>query len=221
MPSLLQGALIAIVVVICAEVIGTTVGLLLALCRLAKTRWLSWPALVYVDVIRGTPMLVQILIAYFGVPGLVMSITGEPFSTNETFNDYFPYIAGIAALGFNSAAYVSEIYRTAIGNIDKGQSEAARALGLSRFQTLRHIVLPQAFRWAIPPLGNEFITLLKDTSLLSAISVIEVVRAGQLYTARTAAVFPTYIGIALVYLAMTLVVSYGLRTLERKLKVPG
>ena len=73
MPSLLQGALIAIVVVICAEVIGTTVGLLLALCRLAKTRWLSWPALVYVDVIRGTPMLVQILIAYFGVPGLVMS----------------------------------------------------------------------------------------------------------------------------------------------------
>jgi His/Glu/Gln/Arg/opine family amino acid ABC transporter permease subunit len=221
MPSLLDGAKIAIEVVICAELIGTIVGLLLALCRLAKTRWLSWPALVYVDVIRGTPMLVQILIIYFGIPGLVMSITGEPFSTNETVNNYYPYIAGIVALGFNSAAYVSEVYRTAISSIDKGQTEAARALGLSRLQTMRHVVLPQAFRWAIPPLGNEFITLLKDTSLLSTISVIEVVRAGQLYTSRTAAVFPTYIGIALVYLVMTLVISFGLRALERKLKVPG
>ena len=214
MPSLLQGAGIAIVVVICAEAIGTTVGLLLALCRLAKTRWLSWPALVYVDLIRGTPMLVQILIAYFGVPSLVSSITDEPFDLN-------PYAAGIAALGLNSAAYVSEIYRTAIGNIDKGQTEAARALGLSWYQTMRHIILPQAFRWAIPPLGNEFITLLKDTSLLSVIAVLEIVKQGQLYMARTYAVFPTYLAIALVYLVMTLTITTGLRYLERKLKVPA
>ncbi|HLL89007.1 MAG TPA: amino acid ABC transporter permease [Tepidisphaeraceae bacterium] len=214
MPALIRGAGIAIVVVVCAELVGTVVGLGVALLRLSGRRALSVPALVYVDLIRGTPMLVQILFVYFGLPALVSGVTGQPFNVN-------PFVAGVLALGANSGAYVSEIYRTAIGSIDRGQAEAAKALGLSRSETFRYVVFPQAFRWAVPPLGNEFITLLKDTSLLSVIAVMEVVKEGQLYAARTYQVFPTYLAIALVYLAMTVTISSVLRVVERKLKVPA
>ncbi len=214
MPALLKGAWIAVYVVVAAEAIGISFGLLIALARLSKSRWLTWPALAYVDLIRGTPMLVQILFLYFGVPSLVSTVTGNPWNIS-------PILAGILALGFNSAAYVSEVFRTAIGSIDKGQYEASRALGLTRFQTFRYVVLPQAFRWAIPPLGNEFITLLKDTSLLSVIGVAEILKEGQLYAARTYAIFPTYVGIAIVYIILTLSIANVLRFVERKLKVPA
>lgn len=214
MPELLRGAGTAILVVLCAETIGTILGLGLALCRLSGTRLLRWPALVYVDLFRGTPMLVQILFVYFALPDLLGHLTGQKY--------IIPALAaGIAALGLNSAAYVSEVYRAAIIAIDKGQIEASRALGLSRFQTMRHIVLPQAFRLAIPPLGNEFITLLKDTSLLSVISVSEILYQGQIYGSRTYAVLPSYLGVAIVYLALTLPTTAALRGLEKKLKVPA
>jgi polar amino acid transport system permease protein len=221
MPLLVRGAGIAVTVVLCAEVLGTVLGLGLALLRLSGRWWLSASALVYVDVIRGTPMLVQILFIYFGIPSLFSAATGRVFSLGSWFDDYYPYIAGISALGLNSAAYVSEIYRTAISSIDKGQAEAARALGLSRVQTFRFVVFPQAFRWAVPPLGNEFITLLKDTSLLSVIAVMEIVKQGQLYMARTYAVFPAYLAVALVYLVMTFTIATALRFVERKMRVPG
>jgi polar amino acid transport system permease protein len=214
MPHLVRGTGIAVGVVVASELLGTVLGLFLALCRLSGRWALILPALVYVDIIRGTPMLVQILFVYFGVPALVSGVTGHPFNIP-------PLVAGIAALGCNSGAYVSEIYRTAIGSIDRGQTEAAKALGMTRTQTFRFVVFPQAFRWAIPPLGNEFITLLKDTSLLSVIAVLEVVKEGQLYMARTYAVFPTYLAIAIVYLVMTVTISVGLRQVERKLRVPG
>lgn len=214
MPALVRGGVIAVFVVVCSELIGTMLGLAIALCRLSRRKLLSIPSLVYVDLVRGTPMLVQILFVYFGLPSLISSITGQPFNIH-------PLVAGISALGLNSAAYVSEIYRTAISSIDKGQTEAAKALGLSSLQTFRYVIFPQAFRWAVPPLGNEFITLLKDTSLLSVIAVMEVVKEGQLYMARTYAVFPTYLGIALVYVLMTLSITSVLRVVERRLARPG
>ena len=220
MPSLLRGAGIAVVVVACAELVGTTVGLLVALLRLSGRWWLSVPALVYVDLIRGTPMLVQILFLYFGVPGLVSGLTGRPFTLGPLLDEYYAYIAGVAALGLNSAAYVSEIYRATIGGVDRGQAEAAKALGLSPVQVFRYVVFPQALRVAVPPLGNEFVTLLKDTSLLSVIAVAEVVKHGEIYRARTFAVFPTYLAVAIVYVAMTVTITAGLRVLERKLTIP-
>lgn len=220
MPNLLRGAGIAVAVVACAELIGTTLGLLVALLRLSGRRWLSVTALVYVDLVRGTPMLVQILFLYFGVPGLVSGITGRPFTLGPALDEYYPYVAGVTALGLNSSAYVSEIYRATLGAVDRGQTEAAKALGLSAGQTFRFVVFPQAFRVAVPPLGNEFVTLLKDTSLLSVIAVAEVVKEGEIYRARTYAVFPTYLAVALVYVAMTVTITAGLRVLERKLKIP-
>lgn len=263
MPDLWRGAIVAVMVVIVAELIGVTIGLTLALMRLSGRRLLAWPAIGYVDLIRGTPMMVQILFFFFAVPALYKAATGAdlnpglwidenlpsltrlgdwlfrehwptigigdwvltkpsefPFEWRYWYNDYFPFLAGTLALGLNSGAYVSEVFRTAIGSIDRGQSEAARALGLTRRQTFRFVIFPQAFRWAIPPLGNEFVTLLKDTSLLFYIGVVEILKTGQDYMARTYAVFPTYVAIAIVYIILTMSVSYALRYVEKRLKVP-
>ena len=213
MPHLIKGAGISLFVALIAELIGTALGLLLALVRLYGPVWLRIPAIAYVDLMRGTPMLVQILFAYFALPSLISQVTGHSF-------DIQPLHAGIVALGLNSAAYVSEVYRSTIGSIDRGQSEAARSLGLNWRQAMRYVVLPQAFRIAVPPLGNEFITLVKDTSLLSVIAVNEIVKEGQIYIGRTYAAFPAYLGIALTYLLMTVTISALLRQLERRLRIP-
>lgn len=213
LPELAKGAGIAVLVVLIAEAIGTVLGLGLALMRLSGSRALSIVAGTYVDLIRGTPMLVQILFVYFGIPSLISSLRGAPFNPD-------PIASGTLALGLNSAAYVSEIYRAVLSSIDRGQNEAACALGFSPVQRFRYIIFPQAFRIAIPPLGNEFITLLKDTSLLSVIAVMEIVKAGQLYMARTYAVFPAYLAVALVYVLLTLTITNILRVVERRMKLP-
>lgn len=213
LPELAKGAGIAVLVVLIAETMATVLGLGLALMRLSGSRALSIVARVYVDLIRGTPMLVQILLLYFGVPSLISAMTGSPFNPD-------PLVAGTLALGLNSAAYVSEIYRATLGSIDRGQGEAACALGLSPVQRFRYVIFPQAFRIAIPPLGNEFVTLLKDTSLLSVIAVMEIVKVGQLYMARTYAVFPTYVAIALTYVILTFAITSILRVVERRMTLP-
>jgi His/Glu/Gln/Arg/opine family amino acid ABC transporter permease subunit len=213
LPDLAKGAGIAVVVVVSAEVMGTVLGIGLALMRLSNRRLLSRVAALYVDLIRGTPMLVQILFVYFGIPALISTLRGSPFNPD-------PIVAGTLALGLNSAAYVSEIYRAALNSIDRGQTEAGCALGFSSVQRFRYIIFPQAFRVALPPLGNEFVTLLKDTSLLSVIAVMEIVKAGQLYMARTYAVFPAYLAIALVYVLLTLGITSVLRIVERRMKLP-
>lgn len=128
-------------------------------------------------------------------------------------------MAAIIACSINSGAYVAEIFRAGIQSIEKGQMEAARSLGMTRGQAMRYVILPQAFRRVVPPLGNEFIALMKDTSILSAIGVEELVRKGQLYVAVTYQPFPIYMGIALVYLVLTLTISRWVAYTERRLGV--
>lgn len=130
-----------------------------------------------------------------------------------------PQMAAIIACSINSGAYVAEIFRAGIQSIEKGQMEAARSLGMTRGQAMRYVILPQAFRRVVPPLGNEFIALMKDTSILSAIGVEELVRKGQLYVAVTYQPFPIYMGIALVYLVLTLTISRWVAYTERRLGV--
>jgi ABC-type amino acid transport system permease subunit len=152
------------------------------------------------------------LIIYIGIPNLLFVITKQQMPINV-------YVAGIAACAINSGAYVAEIVRAGIQSIDRGQSEAARSLGMTRTQTMRYIILPQAIKRIIPPLGNEFIAMLKDTSLLSVIGVEELTRKGQLFIAVTFAPFPVYLGILLMYLAMTLSISRLIALAERRLAV--
>ncbi|KKG12725.1 MULTISPECIES: amino acid ABC transporter permease [unclassified Methanosarcina] len=166
----------------------------------------------YIDFIRGTPLFVQILLFYYGIPGLIFGLTGEPFMID-------PIIAGIAVCSINSGAYNAEIIRAGIKSVDRGQMEAARSLGMTERQAMREVIVPQAVRLIIPPLGNEFIALLKDSSLLAIISVHELSKNGMLYVSKTFATFPTYISVALVYLALTMGISRVLNYIERRLGV--
>lgn len=187
LPVLLQGAVVTIVISVISMFFATIFGFLGALGRLSRVAPIRWVALIYVEVIRGTPILVQLLLWGYGVSTAFSNIGFDPYNVaysimtalqsnsllppSQTFDAAF---YGILALSFNYGAYLTEVFRTGIESVDKGQGEAAMSLGMSPFQTLRHIILPQAVRITIPPFTNYFITLVQDSALLSVIGgVIE------------------------------------------------
>lgn len=223
-PHLIKGAIITLRITALAVFFGLIIGVFLGLGRIAKAdaraslfekfATFSWKAFstAYVDFIRGTPLLIQIFIIYFGLPQLIREITGNPFRIDAL-------TAGVLASSINSGAYVAEIVRAGVQSIERGQMEAARSLGLNKWHAMRYIILPQALKRIIPPLGNEFIAMLKDTSLLAVIGVVELTRAGQLYTAVNYQPFPVYIGIAIIYFIMTFTISRLVDYTERRLGV--
>ena len=211
-PYLVKGAGYTIGMTTVSIFFGGIIGLFICLAKMSKNRFARSIGSAYVDLLRGTPLLVQILFIYFGIPNLLRELLGGSYAMH-------PLLAGGIAFSLNSGAYMAEIFRGGIQSIDYGQMEAARSLGLNYIQSMRHVILPQAFRRVIPPLGNEFIILLKDTSLLSTIAVTEIVKEGQLYIARTYAAFPTYLAIAVVYLIMTITISKIFRSLEERMSI--
>jgi glutamine transport system permease protein len=205
-PLLLMGAGITVQITVISVGIGLLIGMFIGMARLSKTWLVKAAATVYVDFIRGTPLLVQIFIIYFALPLIV----GRRID---------PFIAAITACGVNSGAYVAEIFRAGIQSIDKGQMEAGRSLGMTWAQTMRFVILPQAFKRIIPPLGNEFIAMLKDSSLVSVIGFEELTRRGQLIIARTYGSFEIWMTVAVIYLMMTLTISRLVDYLERRYKI--
>ncbi|WP_008312397.1 amino acid ABC transporter permease [Leptolyngbya sp. PCC 6406] len=207
LPTLLQGALITLQLTAVSVAFGLVGGVLLGIARLSPLLPLRIMTRIYIDFFRGTPLLVQIFMIYFGLPAFVSSL-GLSFSFNR-------FVAAILALSLNSAAYLAEIVRAGIQSIDLGQREAAESLGLGPIQSMRYIIFPQAFRRMIPPLGNEFITLLKDTSLVAVIGYEELFRRGQLIVASNYRSFEIYITVALVYLLLNTLSSQAFIWLER------
>ncbi len=202
-PLLLAGAGITVEITAMSVGIGMLIGSMVGVARLCTVKPLRYLANVYVDFIRGTPLLVQIFLVYFALPGLIGTRVD-------------PFLAAIAACSINSGAYVAEIFRAGIQSIDKGQMEAGRSLGMSWAQTMRYIIMPQAFKRIIPPLGNEFIAMLKDSSLVSVIGFEELTRRGQLIIARTYASLEIWLAVAVIYLVMTFCVARLVGVLERK-----
>ena len=202
LPLLLTGAAVTIEITAIAVALGFILGLITSVCRLSSIKILRVIAICYVNIIRGTPMLVQIFLIYFALP----------MSIGERIN---PFVAAVAACSINSGAYVSEIFRAGIQAVDKGQMEAGRSLGLSWMQTMRYIILPQAFKNVIPPLGNEFISMTKETSLVSVIGFEELTRRGQLIIAKTYGSFEIWMTVAALYLIMTLSIAQLVSFLER------
>ena len=200
---ILQAVLVTILLAFFAEALGVILGLVLALLKISRSRILSFPAQLYIDVFRGTPLLVQIIFIYFATP-----LIGLRFESL--------FFAGLTALTLNSAAYVAEIFRSGIQSIDRGQMEAGRASGLSYGQTMRYIVVPQAFRRVIPPLTNEFVVIIKDTSIVSVIGLEELLRAARVLQSATANATPLVVA-ALIYLAICLPLIYLANGLERRL----
>lgn len=210
LPALLAGALVTIQLTAAAVVFGSIGGIAMGVARLSKFWPLRLLAKAYIEFFRGTPLLVQLFIIYFGIPSLARSIGAEGISIGA-------WTAAILGLSLNSTAYLAEIVRAGIQSVESGQREASESLGLDDRQTLFYIVFPQALRRMIPPLGNEFVVLLKDTSLVAFIGYQELLRQGQLIVARNFRAFEIYIAVALIYLAMTLLASQVFSQLERRL----
>lgn len=207
----LKGAPVTLAISAVAVVAGLVLGLLVAICKRSKFKVLRGIATVYVDVLRGTPLLVQVLILAYGVPQLISSVFDVQFNWGN-----FIWV-GFIACGINSSAYMAEIIRSGLQAIDKGQTEAARSLGLNSFQTMRYIIIPQAFKIIVPAMGNEFITLIKETSILSVVGIRDITRMGTLWASQSFMSFQAYIGVAIVYLVMTLTLSRLVAYLERRM----
>ena len=204
LPLLIVGAGITIQITAISVGLGLIIGMFVGIARICNVKVFRALATVYIDFLRGTPLLVQIFLIYFALPMVV----GQRVD---------PFIAAITACGINSGAYIAEIFRAGIQAIDEGQMEAGRSLGMSWVQTMRYIIVPQAFKNVIPPLGNEFIALLKDSSLVSVIGFEELTRRGQLIIARTYGSLEIWITVALIYLVMTLTISRLVSYMEKRL----
>ena len=207
---LLKGAGLSLAMAVLSLLIGLVLGTLGASAKISKNRILRCIGNVYVEIIRGTPMLLQILILFAVVPLIYMEITGERLVMNV-------FLIGVIAMGINSGAYVTELIRSGINGVDKGQWEACETLGLTRGQTMKLVILPQAFKRIVPPLVSEFVTLIKDSSLVSTIGVVELLKSAQVLGGNYADLMSPLIIAGVTYLIMTLSIAYLARHLERRL----
>ena len=207
---LLKGAGLSLAMAVLSLLIGLVLGTLGASAKISKNRILRCIGNVYVEIIRGTPMLLQILILFAVVPLIYMEITGERLVMNV-------FLIGVIAMGINSGAYVTELIRSGINGVDKGLWEACETLGLTRGQTMKLVILPQAFKRIVPPLVSEFVTLIKDSSLVSTIGVVELLKSAQVLGGNYADLMSPLIIAGVMYLIMTLSIAYLARHLERRL----
>jgi glutamine transport system permease protein len=204
LPFFFKGMLLTVGMSLLGIFIGCILGLFIALGKMMKSKVLRLPFIWYINAFRGTPLLVQLFLIHFGLMP-AFGVTSAIAST-------------IVTLSLNAAAYVAEIFRAGIQSIDRGQMEAARSLGLTHSQAMRHIIIPQAFKRMIPPLGNEFIILLKDSSLAAIIAAPELMYWGRAAVGQYYVVWEPYLTVALIYLFLTLSLTYLLNFIERKLQ---
>jgi ectoine/hydroxyectoine ABC transporter permease protein EhuD len=207
LPALLKGAWTSLALTVCIILISLPLGLLIALARISRSRILRALASIYIEVIRGTPALLQLFYIYFVLPAF-----GIRFD---------PFLSGVIGLSINYSAYLAEVYRAGIAAVPQGQIEAAKALGMSRRQMLRLIVLPQAIRVVIPPLGNYGISLFKDTSLVSIVTVKELIFTGQIISSTNFQYLTVFTIIGVIYLAFSYPSALFVRWLERRMSVTG
>ncbi len=205
---LAPGIVLTLQVAVAAYSLAMVLGLVAALGQISRNPLFYTPARLYVEVVRGVPLLVQLIYIGFVVTPALADATGIRWFRNDM-------VRASLGLGIGYGAYLAEIYRAGIESIPRGQWEAARSLGMSSWQAMRFVILPQAIRVILPPLGNDFVAMLKDSSLASVLSVQELTYSGQLLNARTFRSFETFNMVALLYLIMTLLGSLGVRGLER------
>ncbi len=208
-PLLLEGIKITILISVISLIIGMVIGLLMCIMGMSKNILLKAISGVYIWIIRGTPMIVQAFIVYFGMPQVI-----------QLFNPSFrieAFTAGIITLSLNAGAYLAEIFRGGIMAVPKGQTEAARSLGLSKSRTMLKIILPQAFKVAIPSMVNQFIITVKDTSILSVIGLADIVNKAKVYVGKSYQFFATYILVAVYYLIVISILMLLSKYLEKKI----
>ncbi len=209
---LAKGALISLGIAGLSLLVGLIFGILGASAKISRSKILRFIGNVYVEVIRGTPMLLQIMIIFNVLPIIITQLTGQVLRLNY-------YAVGVIAMSINSGAYTTELIRSGINGVDKGQWEACETLGMSRLQTMRFVILPQAFKRIVPPVVSEFITLIKDSSLISCIGAVELMTSAKVLGNKYYEFMSPYCLAAVFYLIMTLSISYIAKRVERKLAV--
>jgi His/Glu/Gln/Arg/opine family amino acid ABC transporter permease subunit len=202
-PQLFLGLWATVRICALAMVLGSLLGIVAGVSLLSRPPLLRWLAATYVDIIRGTPLLIQLLLIYFALPAVGVRLS--------------EFWAGVMALSINAGGFIAEAVRGAIGAIDSGQSEAAKSIGMTRGETLRLILLPQAARAFLPPMTNELISLVKGSAILSVISVYELTRSGQAIIATYFAPVEIYLLLAVFYYVLISAISHGSRFLERRM----
>lgn len=204
-PVLLKASIMTLKLTFLSVVFGTIIGVIMAMIKLSSNKFIAAIGNFYTWIFRGTPLLLQLFVFYYGFPAVGITLTSMQ--------------AAIIGLSINSGAYMAEIIRSGILAIDKGQFEASKALGFTYYQTMKRIVLPQAFRIVIPPVGNEFIAMIKDTSLVSSIAMEELLRAAGLLVSASGNPIGPYLVTACLYLLMTTVFTSIFSAVERKLSI--
>ncbi|APH13949.1 amino acid ABC transporter permease [Clostridium sporogenes] len=203
LPFLLKATLVTIKITLLSFIVAIILAFIVGVLRTYKfSKILDLILNAYVEIFRGSPLLIQLFFIYYGLPSVGIAMDAE--------------VAAVIGLALNGAAYMSEIIRAAILSIDRGQEEAGFSLGYTRFQNLRYIILPQAAQISVPPLVNGFSSLLKDTSLVSVISITELTRSGNLIYSRTARPFEVYLTLGLFYFVLTYIVSLCSKFIEKR-----
>ena len=202
-PLFLEGATTTVLLSFFSVIVGVGCGTLIALARLSQNKFLSKAAKVYIDIIRGTPLLVQLYLVYFGL---------------ATVLDLNDFVSGVIAVSVNTTAYIAEIIRSGIQSVDKGQMEAARSMGMPKRMAMRQIILPQAMKNILPAIGNEFATLIKDTSIVSLIGIHDLMYSSDTVRGATFTVFIPLLMTAFLYFVMTTMIAFFMDKLERKLQ---
>ena len=222
---LLDGVVVTLRVTIVSFLFILIVGMFGGLARVSSARLVSGVASLYVEIVRGIPVLVWLLWIWFALPQLLERLGKATLTALPAVGQWLldlklgEYTAAIVGFTFAYGAYITEIFRAGIQSIPKGQMEAARSLGMTYLQAMRYIVLPQAVRVILPPVGNEFVTLLKDSSLVSILAVSDLTRRGREFVARTFLSFDTFTMVALIYLILTLFFTRISTAVERRMAV--
>lgn len=202
-PLFLEGATTTVLLSFFSVIVGVGCGTLMALARLSTNKFLSKAAKVYIDIIRGTPLLVQLYLVYFGL---------------ATVLDLNDFVSGVIAVSVNTTAYIAEIIRSGIQSVDKGQMEAARSMGMPKRMAMSQIILPQAMKNILPAIGNEFVTLIKETSIVSLIGIHDLMYSSDTVRGATFTVFIPLLMTAFLYFVMTTTIAFFMDKLERKLQ---
>jgi polar amino acid transport system permease protein len=218
-PKILEALPTTLYLTILSMVFGLIIALAVAVIKINKVPVLRELSAVYVSVIRGTPVIVQLYLTYFGIP-LILKYINYYNGTSFSINSIPSIVFALVALALNQGAYNSETIRSAILSVDKGQIEAAHAVGMTGTQLLRRIVIPQAFVVALPPLGNSLIALLKETSLAFVCSVVEMTAKGKILAGNNYRFFESYCSVAIIYWVLTLLVEQAVRYAEKRLRIP-
>ncbi|MBK0347561.1 amino acid ABC transporter permease [Aerococcaceae bacterium zg-ZJ1578] len=215
LPSFWEGTMVTIVLSFSTVLLGTVIGLFATIMQQSEKKWIRMIANAYTQIIRGTPMLLQLFLWLYGLP-----LFGITIPTVESFGSVYgsrEFLTAVIALSVNSGAYICEIFRGGLEAIDKGQMEAGRALGLSRRQTLFSIIIPQATRVVLPGLGNEFITMIKESSIVSTIGVFDVMYVQNIVKAATYSIFEPLVLIGAIYFVLTFALTKLMKYAEKRL----